>query len=343
MKNKTIVILLSFLLITLSSYFLYKYQAVKRDNLSLELRLKMALQKKKKAQAWTELTEKAPSKSNVENTREKAIEAKVNIKIKKETIPTKLVDVRELETEELANKLQVSLKRHWKLDLKELERNIEIVDELLSRNPNVYSSYKAKLVLTLSKENLQGEYDDSTVEEILFNMSEFDVLSDKVLRKEAFLIAKTNMQADELFYEIEDLEAEILRQSDEELAQKLEYELNQKLDELNLIENQLEEGVLDEEDFLNEDLVEIPFLRSLAKEDYELVIENAESFLDEFPNSTSGHFFLLRALVLSDRNEEANDYIENLDLDESKMEDLKTRLNSSRNDDPATYYKNLRF
>ena len=338
MNTKNISAFLFFILISLSSYFLYKYQEVKKENLVLQLKLKAMAKNKKSSVSWKEVGSISTQKKIINEDNNAKNEINNNKSIKDEA----LVDIRDLATEQLMNDLEKDLKRHWKLTEKKLNRNLEIVDELLTRNPNVYSYYKAKLILLLSKENLENSYDPS-VDDVLVSMSEFDLTTDKTLKREAFLIAQSNDKADELFSEVLNLEDQLELETNEEDILDLRAQIALKTSQLDTIEDELESGLLDDSDYLNEDLIEIPFLRSLSKGDYDAVIENAESLVSEFPNSVSGHYYLIKALELSGEDLAALEYIEELELSETKINMLKERLRKSKNIDPGEYLKKIRF
>ena len=65
--------------------------------------------------------------------------------------------------------------------------------------------------------------------------------------------------------------------------------------------------------------------------------------MSEFPNSVSGHYYLIKALELSGEDLAALEYIEELELSETKINMLKERLRKSKNIDPGEYLKKIRF
>lgn len=224
----------------------------------------------------------------------------------------------------LPEKIESTLTNIKKSELEKIEESIRDADELIVDEPYSYSSYKAKLILLLTKEaKFNKTIDDYELRVLLETMSLFDVLSDKVLRKEAFLISRTNKRIDEIL-------------DQEEISED-------ELSEVEVLEEQLENGFLDDEDFINEDLVEIPLLRGLARKDYDFVIEESEALLSEFPDSIRGNYFLIKALELAGETEQALDVLENLQLSDEKMKILKNRLQSSRNKKTEDYWKELRF
>jgi hypothetical protein len=196
----------------------------------------------------------------------------------------------------------------------------------------------------LKKESNQGaDYQDEVIEDLLETISGFDVKSDYALRKEAFLIAKTNNSLNRLDNEIDLLENELIRSTDQAESDQLSLLITTKLIEMEEEESSLENRLLVEEDYLNEDLVEIPLHRALVKKDYENVIETANAIIENFPDSISGYFFLVKALELSGETELATSVIEQCLLNLEDLRELQLRLMRSKNIDPRDYWKQLRF
>ena len=306
------------LLIYISISYYSKYQSRKKENVALKIKQELLSSDKKKPISWR-------SMKNASNF------IKPNL-VQKQTISYKLIieSPKDIDLESLISQIEFTLKNRKDLTLAQLDRGIHSIDELISRNPNVYSSYKAKLILLLTKEGSRKvAIEDDVISQLLETMSGFDVMSERVLRKEAFLITKSNSEIDKLIESVNDLEDE--------------SEIKKRLDEIELLENKIENGLLDEKDYLNEDLVEIPLLRALSKEDYDRIIEVSETLLSEFPSSVSGHLFLIRALELSGRKEEAVDVSINNDLDGDELKDLELRLYRSRRSNPKEYWRMLRF
>jgi hypothetical protein len=339
-------ILITLLLLTTGFYF-YRYQSYKNENLALKVKVKLLSKNKKKSLTWAalkELESKKLSEPKVPDSNTTQPEAGSVVLVKKVEEADKLVAPQDVETDLLITEIESKLKNRKDLKLVELDQALLAADELISRNPNVYSSYKAKLILLLTKElAYNANINDDEVALLLDTMSEFDVLSDRTLRKEAFLIATTDAKIDELVEEVEALENDLIYAERDEDARLLDASIAMKLAEIDSMEDQLEEGLLDEEDYLNQDLVEIPLLRALAKSDFETVIESSENLLNNYPGSVRGYFFLVRALELSGRKEEAFSVIANNDLDQYELEQLQSRLSRTQGQNPQDYWKSLRF
>jgi hypothetical protein len=307
-------------------YFIYHYT---QNNISpRNLRSRMAAPKKRKAVPWkTNLEAAAPTATATP-----------------EKTPLRETDYSAYETSKLFTTVEEKMKKHWRLSVEEIDKKLAMTDELISRNPDMYSLYKAKLILLLTKQNLHKlEVDESEIEDILATMASFDIVSEKALQKEAFLVARTNQRIETLMDEVDGLEDEMEEADAVDVEAILEQKIEEKLIEMEDLENQLEEGLLAEKDFINEDVVDIPMHRALAMGDYDEVIDQAEALLDEYPNSISGHYFKIRALRLSGANDEVREYLSTIQLAEDEIKELEDRVNLNTENDPKDFWKRLRF
>ncbi len=340
-------------LVTVLIGFLGKfYIDQKRENQSLKLKLMLMSENRKTPKAWSELTRKAPVASTsalVVKAPEAAIEA--------ETVTTEAqIALSEQDTQTLAVKLDEQMRRVRDLDAAALDNNISIADEIISREPDSYSAYKAKLISLLTKEGkFNLEADDSEIEGLLESMAQFNFTSDSVARREAALISNANSEREGIEMQIEDLSAE--REALEVQLEGLDpnsaefTNLNTQIQSLErrqgellgMVEN-LGARVSDQSAQLaNEDVIEIPFMRMLAKNDYEGVIANAQSFIEQFPNSPSGYFYLTKALELQGNREEALNVIQNSTLPGDTQTSFIQRLESESKEDPKAYWQKLDF
>jgi len=90
------------------------------------------------------------------------------------------------------------------------------------------------------------------------------------------------------------------------------------------------------------------WLRSLFLERYRKKtmigsIEVSETLLSEFPTSVSGYLFLIRALELSGRKDEAVEVSINNNLNEDELKELDLRLYRPRRSIPKEHWRMLRF
>ncbi|MEA9355389.1 hypothetical protein SHI21_04220 [Bacteriovorax sp. PP10] len=261
-----------------------------------------------------------------------------------------------VDTVDLAIKLDAQMKRPRNLDLNTIENNIAIADEIISREPDSYSAYKAKLISLLVKEGkFKQPIDEVEVEGLLENMAQFNISSDKLARRESALIGNTNsevqtveLQLEELARSRETIESQLSSYDADspELAQ-----LNAQIQELDSREAQLLGNIDNLQDSLanntaqltNEDVVEIPFMRMMAKNDYDGVIDNAQSFIEQFPNSPNGYFYMVRALELQGQKDQARSVIQNAQLPQDVQASLLQRLDNEGSQNPQSYWQKLSF
>lgn len=57
----------------------------------------------------------------------------------------------------------------------------------------------------------------------------------------------------------------------------------------------------------------------------------------------AGYFYLIRALELEGRFEEAYEFLEDIEFNAEDLIELEERLGSSRNENPQNYWQNLKF
>ena len=335
-KDKLILILVTTLVFS-SGFFIFKFYNLKSEVSALTLRTKIAAKEKRRARTWED--------SKTLKSLKPLAKATATVKATPtDDIPETVHDFSAVETEKLMNDLQKGMKTYWRLNIDDINRDLAKIEELISRNPDVYSSHKAKLILMLAKENhLKSEVPETDIEQTLSTMAEFDIVSDKVIQKEAFLIARTNKRIETLMDEVDSLEEQVETADSIEAEAALEQRIQEKILEMEDLESQIENGLLAEKDFLNEDVVEIPMYRAMAKGDYDEVIEQAQALLESYPDSISGHYFIIRALQLSQANDELREYLSNLKLSDEDNKELEDRVNLNNEEDQREFWKRLRF
>ncbi|TNF29931.1 MAG: hypothetical protein EP319_06370 [Deltaproteobacteria bacterium] len=335
-RDKLILVLITVLVFS-SGFFIFKFYNLKSQVSALTLRTKIAAKEKRRARTWEE-------SKTLKSEKPLAKATATVVPTPSDEIPEVIHDFSAVETEKLMNDLQKGMKSYWRLNIDDINRDLAMAEELISRNPDVYSSHKAKLILMLAKENhLKAEVPETDIEQTLSTMAEFDIDSDKILQKEAFLIARTNKKIEALMDGIDLLEEQIETADSVEAEAAFEQQMQEKFLEMEDLENQIENGLLAEKDFLNEDVVEIPMYRALAKGDYDEVIEQAEALLESYPDSISGHFFIVRALQLSHDMDGLRAYLSNLKLSDEDNKKLEDRVNLNGEEDPREFWKRLRF
>lgn len=320
MTQRKLVLSLAALIFISTGVYLFNYERHKEDFLPIKIKKALVSKNKKKAKSWPTYIETLKTLTSDSNP---------------------LVESNSLES---IKSIEKTLKNKTTPKKAELDQAIKAIEEVISKDPLVYSSYKAKLIMLLTREEVhKEEVPDDTIEELLDIMAGFDISSEEALRKESFLIARTNNKLNELEKDIIQLSLDLEKIESPEESERVEVAILTKLLEMQESENLLEDKLLSQDNFQNEDLVDIPLYRSLAKKDYQEVIDSSQALIERYPNSISGYFFLIKALELNGQNEEASEVIEQSELDTEDLRELELRLRRSQNINPNEYWKHLRF
>jgi hypothetical protein len=267
--------------------------------------------------------------------------------------------IKNQDTETLAGEMNERMGNIKQLDLPQIARTIEIADELILREPDTYSAYKAKLIALLTRE---GKYnipaDDNDVNSLLEDMARFDISSDKVLQKEAALISNANADISTLEQSI--IETKTKRSEIEtQMAQLgpnnpdyraldarravLSMQEEDATGKLATLQDQVQQGSFPPDNYVNEDVVQIPFMRMMARGDYASAADNAEAFVQQFPASPVGYYYLVIALEKLGRKDDAVDAIARSRLGSTEQNALLERLSRERVQDPKRYWEKLSF
>jgi len=347
-------ILLAIILVLLTKFYFNQ----RNENRALRLKIISMSENKRTPKTWSELTTKTQSTPaapavTTTATPTPAVQTTTSV-VAPPAVNNEPLDNQDTTT--LAIKLSDQMKRPRNLDLDTIENNIAIADEIISREPDSYSAYKAKLISMLVKEGkFKQPIDEGEVESLLENMAQFNISSDKLARRESALLGNTNnemqtveLQIEELARSRETLESQLnlYDANSPELAQ-----LNAQIEQLDSQEAQLVANMdnlqasLDSNtaQLFNEDIIEIPFMRMMAKNDYESVIDNAQSFIEQFPNSPSGYFYMVRAMELQGQRDQARAVIQNAQLPQDVQASLLQRLDNEGSQDPQAYWQKLSF
>jgi flagellar biosynthesis chaperone FliJ len=355
--NRRILILIGILLVIILVLLTKFYFNQRIENRALRLKILSMSENKRTPKSWSQLTNKIP----------KTI-TPVDAPVEQSSIPPTQPIVRPAttlenneplagqDTSDLAVKLDNQMKRPKNLDLATIDNNIAIADEIISREPDSYRAYKAKLISLLVKEGKFNQpIDEVEVESLLESMAQFNISSDKLARREAALIGNTNSEVQTV-----ELQLEELARSRESLESQLGYyganssefaRLNAQMQQLDSYEEQLL-GNIDNlqaslenntAQLVNEDIVEIPFMRMMAKNDYNGVIYNAQNFIDQFPNSPNGYFYLVKAMEMQGQKDQARAVIQNAQLPQDVQGVLLQRLDNEGRQNPETYWQKLSF
>jgi hypothetical protein len=358
-ENRKYYFFLIFALAVITAFTLKFYIAQKKQNHSLRLKMALLSKERRKPKPWGRLLAPAP----VTTAQLRNAKGQVNDSVTSSAAAPQRMentgDIKNSNSEALANELNIRMKKLKTMDAQQLQKTVDIADEIISREPDSYSAFKAKLIALLTMESkLNIPVDDNTVEGLLDEMARFDVSSDAVMRKEAALISTTennlnteNEKLNDLTNQRVALENEMTEMSTDEPNYKIlearrtalaALEENQ-IAKLAVIQESAGGASLPEEAIINEDIVQIPFMRMMAKNDLSGLIANAETFIQQFPESPIGYFYAVRGLEMEGREDEALDVIAKSRLGNADQGLLLERLNQARSEDPKKYWERLNF
>lgn len=351
-------------LLSVLASILFRYYVIhKKENYALKVKLISLNKIKKNPKPWTRLSETAvlANDKSVVLEKNKKINSIVEIKpLSSDDVKYKNVDETSIEDQsidQLQLKLTDNMHKIKSLDLKSIFKNINLADEIINRVPESYLAYKAKLISMIYLESkFDQEIDDYVFNNILYDLASFDVSNDETAKKEAVFIMSFNSQI--LFLEnqvseivqsrelLENQSLDVEKNSAEyQLFQEKDAELATKEHLALLALEKIENDRQDEASYLfhNEDILEIAFMRLMAINDFNAVVENAQDYLKQFPTSLNGYFYLLRALELSGDAERISQVLLNSKLSIEDQEKLRKRLSLSLSEDPKKYWEKLIF
>ena len=343
MKKKYVLIVSFFILFIFGVKALFN---LKKENAALRVKVLTLKKDKKMPVPWSRLTK--DSIKRLSPIHEKQVIKKDEIAVIEDPIST----------ENLAKIISKNMLNLKTLNVKSLEETIKIAEEIINREPDSYSAYKAKLIsLLILESKFDQQIDDYEINKTIDSLTSFEMNTDALNKREAALIGKGNNQLKNLANQLNDislLRDEITLQSSALDKSSPEYfELQNQESELAVRENMTNLDIENAENKLleeiaqtklpNEDLVDIPFYRLMAKGDFTRVIENAESYLEQFPNASNAFYFLIRALDAEGREAEALKAIEETKLSPDALMSLQLRLEATSGEDPKKYWENLKF
>lgn len=364
-ENRKIFYFIFVALILIAGFVFKFYDDQKKENSALKIKI-MTLNRSRAITPWqrtltpnpnTQKVQKKLPDNNPKNIQDK-VSATSSSTVNSESFPLPAEDEEPLQnipTDELANTLNNRMIAVKSQDAAALNENMEIADEIISREPGSYSAYKAKLISLLVKEGkLKQPVDDNEVNALLETMASFDVSADPQTKKEAALISNNSNlitataerldQVSAARTQIENLLE--LTPPDSIEGQSLLIEHHNLVATEQQMSNRLEElnnNAGTQTANLNDDVVQIPFLRMMAKNDLDGVIENASAFIEQFPESPEGYFFLVKALEESGQKDEALRVIQESKLGPEAQNTLQSRLLNAEDLAPEDYWSQLSF
>lgn len=243
--------------------------------------------------------------------------------------------------------------------LDDLQRNIEMADLLISKTPEVAFPYKAKLMsLIYAEGKYQVQINDDDIKFLLAQLVHLDETNESILSKETALAENAQNEINTLDKKIEDYEYQRemieleLETSDidydrYENLTKARADILTKEDEIMqksvLLQVSVDNTYFPDESYINEDLAQIPFQRQLAKGEFNDAILNAHLFINEYPNSPIGYFYLIRAYELSNQFAEALEVMQDEHLTDEVRLKLEDKLQQEQGNNPENYWQNIKL
>jgi hypothetical protein len=353
--NRRLLILVSGLLITIIVLIAVFFSNQRKENRALKLKLITMSENRRAPKAWSQILTPPKLLSDTTKTTN-ASTATVNPNGTSANVDSAELPLVEQDTQTLAAKLDSQMRNVQSLDLPALDNNIDMANEIISREPDSDIAYKAKLISLLVKE---GKYkqtlDENEVNRILEDMAQFknansdldvqvaayDSVANSSLQNSETTLAQISEDRSIFEAQLSELEPNSPeRASILESLKKLQTEEEQALKAMNETSESHDTNI---RQLMSEEIVEIPLKRMMANGNYEEVADNAQSLIDQFPNSPDGYFYLLRSLELQGQKEEAVNLLQNAQLTPETRDALLKKLDLERSQDPQLYWQNLKF
>lgn len=329
------------------------YNQQKKENQALSLKILMMSEKKRTPKPWAQILTPPKLITDAAST--------INASTKAETTAVKKdveLPLAEQDTQSLAIKLDSLMRNVQSLDLAALNNCINIADEIISREPNSDMAYKAKLVAMLVKEGkFKQAIDDNIVNSTLESMAQLTSENGNFAEHVAAYDSATNaslsdsdtklnqISEEKSIYEarLKDLENDSSTPERDSIIASL---AKLQMEEDNTLKSMDETSALHDESIsqlMSEEVLDIPLRRLLANGAYDEVADNAQSLIDQYPNSTDGYFFLFKAMELQGQREEALNMLKNSQINLNTRDELIKKLEMERSQDPKLYWQNLKF
>lgn len=298
-----------------------------------------------------------PQPLKIQATPDKIIEQKVEFKA---AAPIeKKSGFIEQKTQDLIHLLAGRLNSIDSQNLDDLKINIDIANLLILKMPEDSMAYKAKLMSLLQAEGrFQYQINNDEVNYLLSELAQFDLDTESILKKEDALVEQANNEITAINQTLDDLEyqrqlielnLESADTESPEYSNFMESRANilQKEDEAleksALLQISVENRYFPDESYINEELVEIPFLRLLAKNEFNDAIFAAEIFMNENPKSSIGYFYLIKAYELSDQYAKALEIMQDERLTNEMRQKIEERLIKQRDGHSKKYWQLLKL
>lgn len=200
----------------------------------------------------------------------------------------------------LANLLTMNFLDRKHLTAEKIDQNIAVADEIIARDSTAYGAHKAKLISMMIKESqFKSPIDEEQFDASLNELAAFETVDDTfAIREESLLIeARDNLAR---------LEARL--EETEESGDEADGETDQAdalAEQIGMLEQQIENGIMSEEGQPDPDLIKIPFLRLMLTGDNDALVEEADSYIESYPESPVGYYYRAQGLWRSGDQPEA--------------------------------------
>lgn len=253
--------------------------------------------------------------------------------------------------------------------IEQLNQNVAISDEMIRREPELYGAYKVKLVSMLMKEaKFREAMDESEYESLVSQMSSFVDPDPSIQMRGETLAGELNARLDQLepqhvtiknrigqlnqtLFDLQSSsrdDVDALNMNEQYLMLSDELESLSAEDErlsvaISETEDRLEQGEMTTEVGKDPDLVMVPFLRIMIQGDYEQLTNEANDYINSYPESPYGYYFLAKALWSQGQEEDALFALKSAYVNDSTYEILLKDFKTSANSDPVSYLSNMKL
>lgn len=352
--NRRLLFFIAGLLIVISAFVAKALYDQKKENRALRLKMITMSETRRASKPWTQLIRPAKLVADSTSLINSAVAPAPQTPATSSLTAT--LSLAEQDTATIAIKLDSQMRDVQSLDLDKLNENILLAEEIITREPDSYDAYKAKLISMLVKEGKFREtVNDSDVNDLLENMAQFSSENENNALKEAAINSTANVNNSNLESRLQTINDE--RASLEDRIESLAADSPDRNSLIATLEGldqeaaqaqaSLEEALTENDQTLNRvanmDLIEISFKRLIAQGDFNSAADNAQSIIDSYPNAPEGYYYLVRSMQLQGESDQARVMLENAQLTPELRDSLLQKMEQERNQNPQDYWKNLKF
>jgi len=254
-------------------------------------------------------------------------------------------------------------------EIEQLNQNLAISDEMIRREPELYGAYKVKLVSMLMKEAKFRETMDQNEYELLIDqMSSFVDPDPSIQMRGEALANELNSRLDQLepqhttiknridqlnqtLFDLQTSskdDVDALNMNEQYLMLSDELEALSAEDErltavITETHDRLQQGEMLFEEGRDPDLEMVPFLRIMIQGDYEQLTSEANDYINAYPDSPYGYYFLAKALWNTGQQSDALFALKSAYVNDSTYEILLNNFRISADSDPVAYLNNMKL